>query len=61
MQQYVAFALGDNFQTAGSGADCALEALDPISDRRGIVGHGRGLHHLDTSIVESDAPQPCLS
>ena len=41
MQQYGAFALGDNFQTAGSGADCALEVLDPISDRRGIVGHER--------------------
>ena len=40
MQQYVAFALGDNFQTAAR-ADCALEALDPISDRRGIVGHER--------------------
>ena len=60
MQQYVAFALSDNFQTAGSRADCGLEALDPISDRRGIVGHERGLHHDDTSIVESDEPQSCL-
>ena len=33
MEQSVAFASADNFQTAGSMADCA-GALDPISDRR---------------------------
>ena len=54
MQKCVAFVSGDNFQTAGSRADCGL---DPISDRRGVVGHERPPSSHDTSIVESDLPQ----